>query len=130
MLVVLVVGHVVLVSTISGVRIGGSIVLGIRGAVVGGGTRSSLVTGAGRSTRRLLVMLLVTIVVSVSSVAAALSAAMVAISTTTAVAAAVAVWGRVVLEILILLTNVGQKVFTELLGSLDVVGIGTALDDC
>lgn len=128
LLVVLVVGHVVLVSTISGVGIGGSIVLSIRGAVVGAGARSSLVGGAGRSTRRLLVMLLVTIVVSVS-VAASLSAAVVAISTTAAVAAAVAVWGRVVLEVLILLTNVGEKVFTELLGSLDVVGVGTALND-
>lgn len=127
LLVVLVVGHVVLVSTISGVGIGGSIVLSIRGAVVGAGARSSLVGGAGRSTRRLLVMLLVTIVVSVS-VAASLSAAVVAISTTAAVTA-VAVWGRVVLEVLILLTNVGEKVFTELLGSLDVVGIGTALND-
>lgn len=127
LLVVLVVGHVVLVSTISGVGIGGSIVLSIRGAVVGAGARSSLVGGAGRSTRRLLVMLLVTIVVSVS-VAASLSAAVVAISTTAAVTA-VAVWGRVVLEVLILLTNVGEKVFTELLGSLDVVGVGTALND-
>lgn len=73
-------------------------------------------------------MLLVTIVVPFP-VAASLSAAMVAISTAAAVATAVAVRGRVVLEVLILLTNVGQKIFTELLGSLDVVGVGTALND-
>lgn len=128
LLIVLVVGNVVLVTTISGIGVGRSVVLGISSAVVGGSARSSLVSGAGRSTRRLLVMLLVPIVVPFP-VAASLSIAMVAISTAAAVATAVAVRGRVVLEVLVLLTNVGQKIFTELLGSLDVVGIGTAVND-
>lgn len=72
-------------------------------------------------------MLLVTIVVSVP-VATSLSAAVIAISAAAAVAAIVVLWG-VVLEVLILLPNVGKKVFAELLGSLDVIGVGAALEN-
>jgi hypothetical protein len=135
LLVVLIIGHVVLVSTIGGVGVGRSIVLGIRGAIVGsGGGRSSLVSGASRRTRRLLLMLLVTVVVSVpvtTPISASTSAvvtisAVSAISAATAVATVAVLW-RVVLEVLVLFLNVGQQVFTELLGSLNVVWVGTAV---
>jgi hypothetical protein len=138
LLVVLIIGHVVLVPTIGGVGVGRSVVLGIRGAIVGsGGGRSSLVSGASRRTRRLLLMLLVTVVISVpvtTPISASTSAvvtiaavsAVSAISATTSVAT-VAVLRWVVLEVLILFLNVGQKVFTKLLGSLNVIGVGTAL---
>ena len=111
MLVVLVVGDVVLVTAIGSVWVG-AVVLGILCAVVSCvGCRCASTTLAGRTrgcSRRLLATVVAATAVPI--------AAAVPIAT-------VVVLRRVVLEVLVLLSNVGEKVFAKLLGSLDIIGI-------
>jgi hypothetical protein len=127
LLVVLIVRHVILISTIGGVGVSGSIVLSIRAIVGTSSGRSSRVSGAGRGTGRLLVMLLMTVVVSIS-VTAASATTVVTVSTAAAVATIIVLWG-IVLEVLILFPDVGQEIFAELLGCLDVIRVRATLEN-
>lgn len=65
---------------------------------------------------------------SVVVTAVSSAAAMVAITAVTPAVATVAVLGRVVFEMLVLFSDVGEQVFTQFLGSLDLVRVrSTAL---
>ena len=50
-----------------------------------------------------------------------------ALAVAAATAAAVVVLGRVLLEALMLLSDIGQKILTELLRVLDLVGVGSTV---
>lgn len=115
LLIVLVVGEVVLVPAVCGVRVSGTVVLGILGAVVRGAGRAIGLAGrAGRGTRGLLVAVVV---------AAVSTTTMIAITAVTATT--VAALRRVVLEVLMLLLHVGEQVLAQCFGGLDLIWIGT-----
>lgn len=114
LLVVLVIGDVILVATVGGIRVR-AIVLSVLRTVISRATRSPCwggraLSGWARCGWRMLL---------ISSVAA------VRVTVSALAVAAVVMLRRVLLETLILLPDVGQQVLTELLGVLDLIGVRT-----
>lgn len=124
LLIVLVVGDVVLVPTVCGVRISRAVVLGILGAVVGctGRAWGSLADRTARGAGRLLAA------VVVAAVSSTIAVTTVTTITATTVAATVAALRRIVLEVLVLLSHVGEQILAQLLRSLNLVWVGTTFN--
>lgn len=117
--IVLVVRKIVLVSTVGSVRVR-TIVLSILGTIISS-------TGSARSSRysrwslsRLASRRLLLVMVAVSTVAAIVMTIAAAITT-------IAMLRWILLESLILLPHIGQEIFAELFGSLNIVWIGATV---
>lgn len=117
--IVLVVRKIVLVSTVGSVRVR-TIVLSILGTIISstGSTRSSRYSRWSLS--RLASRRLLLVMVAVSTVAAIVMTIAAAITT-------IAMLRWILLESLILLPHIGQEIFAELFGSLNIVWIGATV---
>lgn len=126
LLIVLIVGDVVLIAAVRSVRVG-SVVLRILCAVVrraacSRGRGCSLCSRSSRGGRRVLVLVASISTAVVSTILITVSALAVA---------TVVLLGRVLLEALVLLSDISQKILTELLGILDLIRVrSTVIRSC